>query len=146
MVEDQAFAATMRLTDLVEEQAILEAMLEETKPGLPPEVVGYDFLIATPFRYRPHHRGSRFRRANEIDGVFYAAEHVETCAAELTFIASCFSWKRQWPKGPWRRWRIRPFQVRVKSNRAIDLTIKPFVAGHAGMDAPDRLSALPGSS
>src|SRR5271167_618121 len=90
IVEDQAFAATTRLTDTLEDQAILESMLERTKPDLPPESDGFDFLIATPFRYRPYPNGSRFRRPHQIDGVFYASEHVEAAAAELAFLRLLF--------------------------------------------------------
>jgi hypothetical protein len=40
VVEAQHTASTMRLTDSLEEQATLEALLEESKPPLPPNVRG----------------------------------------------------------------------------------------------------------
>jgi len=60
VVEAQHTASTMRLTESLEEQAALEAVLEESKPALPPNVRSLHYLLATPFRYRPH-SGSRFR-------------------------------------------------------------------------------------
>ncbi|RCW21574.1 hypothetical protein DFR48_110163 [Ciceribacter lividus] len=39
----------MKLVDTVEEQSLLESLLEETKPALPPECAGLDYLLATAF-------------------------------------------------------------------------------------------------
>lgn len=90
VVEDQWKAATVRITDTLEEQALLEQILDETKPALPPEAEGFDFLLATPFRYLPYPYGSRFRRAEQIEGVFYASETSTTAIAELAFYRLLF--------------------------------------------------------
>ena len=42
---------------------LLESLIEETKPALPPECRHLHYLLATPFRYGSYPRGSRFRRA-----------------------------------------------------------------------------------
>ena len=55
----------MRLADSLEEQALLETVLEDSKPQLPPAARRLHYLLATPFRYRPHH-GSRFRAALDL--------------------------------------------------------------------------------
>src|SRR5690554_4559167 len=84
LVEAQHQVSTMKLVETVEEQALLEELLEETKPAFPPECAGFDYLLATPFRYGaayPH--GSCFRRAGRTLGVFYAAAGVETALAEM---------------------------------------------------------------
>ena len=63
IVEAQHYVSTMKLVDSVAEQDLLDGLLETTKPPIPPECAGLDFLLATPFRYDavyPH--GSRFRR------------------------------------------------------------------------------------
>ncbi|MFP3711965.1 RES domain-containing protein, partial [Paraburkholderia sp. SIMBA_009] len=63
----------MKLVDTVEEQSLLEDILEASKRPFPPECAGFDYLLATPFRYGaayPH--GSRFRRAGFTEGVYYA--------------------------------------------------------------------------
>ncbi len=75
LVEAQHRVSTLKLVDTLEEQALLEDLIEATKPALPPEARGLDYLLATPFRYdAPYPVGSRFRRAGRTPGVFYAAE------------------------------------------------------------------------
>src|SRR5947209_7771341 len=76
VVEAQHTASTMRLGDSLEEQAALELILEASKPPLPPAVRRLHYLLATPFRYRPH-LGSRFRAAFDAGG-WYGAEAVRT--------------------------------------------------------------------
>jgi hypothetical protein len=85
IVESQWQVATMVLTDSLDEQALLEQILDEAKPPMPDACRGLHVLLATPFRYAPYPVGSRFRRANQPDGVFYASEKIETAVAETTF-------------------------------------------------------------
>ncbi len=85
LVEAQHRVSTLKLTDTLAEQALLEQLLEETKPSLPPEARGLHYLMAAPFRYGPYPRGSRFRRAGRTPGVFYGAERPQTAAAEMAF-------------------------------------------------------------
>lgn len=89
-VEAQHRVSTLKLVDTLDEQAALEAILEGTKPPLPPECRGLDYLLATPFRYRPYPHGSRFRRAGLTPGVWYGAELPETAAAEMVFYRFLF--------------------------------------------------------
>ena len=70
----------MRLTDTLPEQALLEAILEASKPPLPAGAGKLHYLLATPFRYRPR-AGSRFRAPFEA-GVWYGAEHLRSALAE----------------------------------------------------------------
>lgn len=84
MVEAQHLATTMKLVDTAKEQDILEAILEESKPPLPPDVVGLGYLLASPFRYAPLAPGSRFRSPTD-PGVFYGAGTIRTSAAEIGF-------------------------------------------------------------
>ena len=60
VVEAQHTASTMRLADSLAEQAVLESILEDSKPRMPDEAEKLHYLLATPFRYRPR-SGSRFR-------------------------------------------------------------------------------------
>lgn len=83
MVEAQHTASTMRLADSLEEQAALELILEASKPALPPVVAKLHYLLATPFRYRPH-QGSRFRAAFDA-GVWYGGEALRTALAEKSY-------------------------------------------------------------
>ena len=73
IVESQYRVSTMKLVDTADEQATLELLLDQTKPPVPAECRGLDYLLFTPFRYgAPYPNGSRFRRAGLTAGVFYA--------------------------------------------------------------------------
>ena len=112
----------MKLTDTLEEQAILEDLIEETKPLVPPDCGRLDFLLMTPFRYsRQNPRGSRLRRPNADAGVFYAAEHPETAIAETVFHRLRFF--ADSPETPWPQnaAEYTAFSVEVHSERALDL-------------------------
>ncbi len=118
----------MRLTDSLEEQALLEAVLEESKPALPAAVRRLHYLLATPYRYRPH-VGSRFRAALE-PGVWYGAEALRTALAEKSY------WRLRFlldsPATP----DLKPvphtaFQAAVRTQAALDLTRAPFVRERA---------------
>lgn len=126
VVETQYKAATMRLTDSLEEQALLEDILEASKPLVPEECRHLDYLLYTPFRYAPYPYGSRFRRAQQPDGVFYAAEVVETAIAEAAFYQLLFfseSPEAKLPSGPGE---YTAFSAACSTARHIDLTAAPF--------------------
>lgn len=89
-VEAQHRVSTLKLVDSLAEQAALEDILEAAKPPPPHECRHLDYLLATPFRYRPYPRGSRFRRAGLTAGVWYGAESPETAAAEMVFYRLLF--------------------------------------------------------
>ena len=84
IVESQHTASTMKLVDTLAEQDLLEEIIEESKPPVPPEATDLDYLLATPFRYVPFPLGSRFRSPFD-PGVFYGAESVRTAAAEVGY-------------------------------------------------------------
>jgi RES domain len=113
----------MRLTDSLEEQTLLETVLEESKPALPAAVRPLHYLLATPYRYRPH-LGSRFRAPLE-PGVWYGAEALRTALAE-----KCY-WRLRFlldsPATP----DLKPvphsaFQAAVRTRAALDLTRAPL--------------------
>ena len=115
----------MALVDTVAEQAVLERLIEASKPPVPREVAQHrlHWLLFTPFRYPPPPGGSRFRGPND-PGVFYGAEQPRTACAEVGY------WR-------WRHLRDSPaiaampprpqtvFRVPV-SGTAIDLRDRPF--------------------
>jgi hypothetical protein len=128
VVEAQHTASTMRLVDSLDEQAALEALLEESKPPLPPAARRLHYLLATPFRYRPH-LPSRFRAALEA-GVWYGAEALRTALAEKSY------WRLRFlldsPGTP----DLRPvphtaFQAAVRSAATLDLTRPPLARDRA---------------
>lgn len=85
LVEAQHRVSTLKLVETLQDQDVLESILEETKPPVPRECRHLDYLLWTPFRYRPYPNGSRFRRAGVTPGVWYGAERPETAVAEMVF-------------------------------------------------------------
>lgn len=82
-VEAQHVVATMRLVDTLDEQALLEHILEGSKPPLPKGIDKGHYLVTTPFRYTAP-VGSRFRRA-DTPGVWYGGSNSETACAEVGY-------------------------------------------------------------
>ncbi len=127
VVEAQNRVSTMKLGVTLEEQVILERLIETTKPPLPAECQGLDFLLSTPFRYDPvPPSGSRFRRAGRTPGVFYSAEAVSTAVAEVAFYHLLFyaeSPNTPWPANPPE---YTAFSILYGTECALDLTAPPF--------------------
>ncbi|HEX3864778.1 MAG TPA: RES family NAD+ phosphorylase [Stellaceae bacterium] len=116
----------MRLTDSLDEQALLEEMLERSKPDFPADCEGLHYLLATPFRYAPYSLGSRFRRAGQPEGAFYAADSVATAVAEICFYRLLFFAEAPGTTMPNRPVEHTVFAVRCAADRCIDLREPPF--------------------
>ena len=84
-VEAQHVVSTLQLVATLEEQHLLEDILEETKPPVPPECEGLHYLYMTPFRYGLYPNGSRFRKAGRTPGVYYVSEEPRTAIIETAF-------------------------------------------------------------
>lgn len=84
IVEAQHVASTMKIVDSTDEQDVLEALLEGSKPAPAAATDKLDYLLASPFRYLPRRGGSRFRAVTD-PGVFYGAGAVRTACAELGY-------------------------------------------------------------
>ncbi|WP_188821029.1 RES family NAD+ phosphorylase [Brucella endophytica] len=130
LVEAQHRVSTMKLVDTLDEQGLLEDALEVTKPPLPPECRGLDYLLATPFRYGRYPDDSRFRRAGYTPGVFYGSEAMETAVAETAFYRLLFFAESPQTSWPGNALEFTAFQVKF-SGDAIDLTAEPLVKDEA---------------
>lgn len=127
LVEAQHRVSTLKLTDTLAEQALLEDLIEESKPPVPAECRHLDFLLATPFRYGafyPH--GSRFRRAGRTTGVYYAAEHVTTAIAEMAFYRLLFFSESPATAWPSNAAEYTAFSAAVGTENLVDLTQEPL--------------------
>jgi hypothetical protein len=136
-VEAQHIASSLRLVGSLEEQAVLEGILDGSKPALPNNAKDLHYLLATPFRYASP-IGSRFRAPTDA-GVWYGAEKERTACAELGF---------------W-RWRFLRDSAGIHSlgpapqtvfraaidGRMVDLTRAPFKRAHASWTDPNDYSA-----
>ena len=128
LVEAQHRVSTLKLVDLLAEQALLEELLETTKPPVPPECRHLHYLLATPFRYGAYPKGSRFRRAGLTPGVYYASEAPETAVAEIAFYRLLFF--AESPATPWpvNAAEFTAFAVPFAAERGLDLTLPPLAA------------------
>jgi hypothetical protein len=127
IVEAQHVVSTLKLVDTLAEQELLERVLEESKPPVPPECRHLHYLLATPFRYgAPYPHGSRFRRAGYTPGVFYASASTATAVAELAFHRLLFfaeSPGTPWPANPGE---FTAFAIRFGTATGLDLTLPPL--------------------
>lgn len=140
LVEAQHRVSTMKLVETLAEQAVLEAILEETKPPIPPECRHLDYLLSTPFRYGSYPVGSRFRRAGRTPGVWYGAEAARTAVAEMVFYRFLFFAEAPdvpWPDAPAEYTAV---AARVEAPR-IDLGRPPLDADAAQWTHPTEYSA-----
>ncbi|MEM7460254.1 MAG: RES family NAD+ phosphorylase [Pseudomonadota bacterium] len=118
--------STLRLVDDLEDQALLEDILEDTKPPVPAACEGLHWLYMTPFRYGLYPNGSRFRRAGHSDGVYYVSEQQDTAVIETAFHLLLFyadSPETPFPRQPTEH---TCFDVPISTDRAVDLTHAPF--------------------
>jgi len=119
-VEDQNTSSTMKLVDTMDEQAILEELLDASKPPVPAACQHLHYLQFTPFRYQARH-ATRFRREGDRKGVFYAAETVETAATEVAFYRTLFFVESPETKPPEAPFAMSAFSTDVAADRALDM-------------------------
>jgi hypothetical protein len=136
VVEAQHRISTNRLADSLADQARLEALAETVKPELPRAARGLHYLLASPFRYG-HGVESRFRRANERPGVFYASEAERTAIAETAYWRLRFYLRSPGFVPPSTTTEHTSFTIPIATDRALDLTREPFAAQEADWTHPD---------
>lgn len=128
MVETQYMAATMRLVDSTNEQAILEQLLDDSKPPMPPAGKGVHYLLAAPFRYVPP-IGSRFRSIN-MPGLWYGADDSYCACAEIAYWRQRFLLDSAGLVNQHLSTEHAMYEAAV-SGRAIDLTAQPWCQADA---------------
>ena len=140
IVEAQHRISTNRLAASADDQALLEALVEDVKPVMPPAARRLHYLLATPFRYG-YAKASRFRRAHERPGVFYASEHVVTAVAETAYWRLLFYSRSPGFEPPTAVVEHTAFTVSIAADRALDLTWGPFQAGASQWSHPTDYAA-----
>jgi hypothetical protein len=137
VVEAQHKVSTLKLVDTLAEQAVLEGLIEQSKPPIPPECRHLHYLLATPFRYgSAYPRGSRFRRAGMTPGVYYASARVDTAIAETAFSRLLFfaeSPATPWPANPGE---FTAFSARFATRHGLDATSSPLSVDRASWTHP----------
>jgi hypothetical protein len=135
LVESQEQVATRSLVRTLAEQALLEDLLESSKPALPATAAGLHYLLATPFRYPPLPWGSRFGRRFE-PSLFYGARSVDTVLAECAYYRFVFwSGMATPPQAPLDT-RHTLFRAGVSTTRGLQLQREPFEAWQEQLTHP----------
>ena len=118
--------STRKLVDSMEEQALLEDLLETSKPPLPQgeEFRGLHYLLFTPFRYPPLPHGSRFGSRAER-AIWYGSAHPRTAFAETAYYRLLFLEGTTANLDPLEV-ELTLFQVTIRTSRGVDLTRAPF--------------------
>lgn len=127
MVEAQHRISTSRLADSLLEEERLERLIEDVKPPLPKAARKLHYLLATPFRYG-HRSESRFRKAGERPGIFYASETKITCLYEMAYWRMRFFAACPAATLPTTTTEYLMFGAELDTARSLDLSRKPFVA------------------
>ncbi|BBB27558.1 RES family NAD+ phosphorylase [Amphritea japonica] len=127
LVESQEQVATTGYVDTLEEQAILEKLLEASKPDYPEEITaGLHYLLSTPFRYPPLEWGSRFGSKYE-PSLFYGGELLESTLAESAYYRFVFLLAMEGePPGKRLNTEHTLFTVTYSTQRGILLQHSPF--------------------
>jgi len=137
VVEDQFQNSTLKLVDDTHEQSVLEDIIEEVGKPPKPTGAGFDglhFLLSTPFRYPPVHRGSRFATRHER-ALWYGAVSITTALIEKAYYRFVFLLGSAADLGTVEQaWSA--FTVTVKSDHSIDLTAPPFSAFEQEISSP----------
>ena len=127
VVEAQNQISTTKLTAAADEQHVLELLIEEAKPPVPPECRHLHFLLSTPFRYgSPYPKGSRFRKPGFTPGVYYSSENPHVAIAELCFHRLLFFSESPETKWPANAGGYTAFAVEYAAVSSIDLTRPPL--------------------
>ncbi|GGY79741.1 hypothetical protein GCM10011613_25860 [Cellvibrio zantedeschiae] len=126
----------MAITQSATEQSRLEELLDLSKPKIPADTLGLNYLLMTPFRYPPLRYGSRFGTTWER-GIFYGSCELQTALAET----AVYFWLFQ--QGPTElgalehiRDQRTAFKVKLSSQKALDLHSDDFESQYEHISNP----------
>ena len=125
LVESQEQIATNALVRTLAEQALLEDLLEASKPPVPTAAAGLHYLLATPFRYPPLPYGSRFGSRFE-PSLFYGARSPRTTLAESAYYRFVFWSGMATPPAASMHTRHTMFRAELRTHRGLQLQKAPF--------------------
>ncbi|HET9113948.1 MAG TPA: RES family NAD+ phosphorylase [Burkholderiales bacterium] len=125
LVESQEQVATNQLVGSLERQAVLEALLETTKPRLRPGTENLHYLLATPFRYPPLKHGSRFATRSD-PSLFYGSLKTGTVLAEAAYYRFLFWYGMVAPPAGKLDTQHTVFGARYRTEKGVQLQNPPF--------------------
>ena len=135
LVESQEQVATNHLVASLDRQAVLENLLETTKPRRRKGTEHLHYLLATPFRYPPLKHGSRFGTRSE-PSLFYGSLDIETVLAEAAYYRFVFWAGMATPPTGKLDTQHTLFGVAVQSHAGLRLQDPPFAQHRDALQHP----------
>lgn len=128
VVESQEQIATSQLVDDFDEQALLENLLEQTKPPVPKAAEKLSYLLYTPFRYPPLKHGSRFGQRYE-PSLFYGSRSLPAALAETAYYRLYFWYGMEKPpRSAQLTTQHTAFTADIFTAKGLQLQLPPFLA------------------
>lgn len=140
LVESQEQVATNQLVSSLDRQAVLEDMLETTKPNLRKGSERLHYLLATPFRYPPLKHGSRFGSRSE-PSLFYGSLETRTVLAEAAYYRFVFWYGMARPPSGKLDTQHTLFAAAFRTDQGLQLQEPPFAAHREALSSPSDYSA-----
>ena len=140
IVESQEQIATTAIVDTLEEQALLEDLIEKTKPPIPPSAENLHYLLLTPFRYPPLRHGSRFGRHHE-PSILYGSHQSATALCEAAYYRLLFWSGMETPPTRPIRSQHTLFAASYQTNQGMQLQHAPFDNHRSQLTSPVDYSA-----
>lgn len=135
LVESQEQVATNQLVASLARQALLEGMLEATKPRLRKGTESLHYLLATPFRYPPLKHGSRFGTRSE-PSLFYGSLETRTVLAEAAYYRLVFWYGMARPPAGKLDTQHTLFGAAYRTGQGLGLQAPPFAEHRAALASP----------
>lgn len=140
LVESQEQVATNQLVSSLDRQAVLEDMLETTKPNLRKGTERLHYLLATPFRYPPLKHGSRFGSRSE-PSLFYGSLDARTVLVEAAYYRFVFWYGMARPPSDKLDTQHTLFGAAFRTDQGLRLQEPPFAMHRAALSSPSDYSA-----
>ncbi|HUW27393.1 MAG TPA: RES family NAD+ phosphorylase [Sulfuriferula sp.] len=140
LVESQEQVATNQLVGSLDRQAVLEDLLEATKPRRRSGTEALHYLLATPFRYPPLKHGSRFG-TRSAPSLFYGSLKTSTVLAEAAYYRFLFWYGMITPPAGKLDTQHTLFGAGYRTDRGLQLQAPPFVAHRDVLCSPSDYGA-----
>ncbi len=140
IVENQEQKVTVALVDDLNEHQVLEALLEDSKPAVPKELLRLDYLLRSPWRYPPLKWGSRFSRRHE-PGIFYGALSDEALFSEAAYYRFLFLAGMKAPFNDRVLSQHTIFEAKYQSEKGADLSTPPWSRRAKVLTSPSSYAA-----
>lgn len=140
LVESQEQVATNQLVSSLDRQAVLEDMLEATKPRLRKGAGHLHYLLATPFRYPPLKYGSRFGKRSE-PSLYYGSLETRTVLAEAAYYRFVFWYGMATPPAGKLDTQHTLFGAHYRTDQGLRLHAPPFAGHRDALSSPSDYSA-----